>query len=217
MLFYPAALSLSSQTLTYTAGVIRRHRQKIGSAWRKLSPGRQALLVLAYLRKGETFAGLAAGFGIGTATAWRYVTETVALLAARSPKLGQALAAAKDAGHAYVVIDGTLIAIDRVAADRPFYSGKHRRHGMNLQVISPRRRDPVGVRPAARRRPRPDRSTDLGHRAPARQSRPGRAGRQGLPRRRCSRAYSLPGAEQARLPERGQPRPRAATISRRAR
>jgi hypothetical protein len=40
--------------------------------------------VLAYLRKGETFAELAAGFGIGTATAWRYVTETVALLAARA-------------------------------------------------------------------------------------------------------------------------------------
>ena len=35
-----------------------------------------------------------------------------------------------------MVIDGTLIPIDRVAADRPFYSGKHRRHGMNLQVIS---------------------------------------------------------------------------------
>jgi hypothetical protein len=32
--------------------------------------------------------------------------------------------------------DGTLIPIDRVAADRPFYSGKHRRHGMNLQVIA---------------------------------------------------------------------------------
>jgi hypothetical protein len=29
-----------------------------------------------------------------------------------------------------------LIPIDRVAADRPFQSGKHRRHGMNLQVIS---------------------------------------------------------------------------------
>ena len=29
-----------------------------------------------------------------------------------------------------------LIPIDRVAADRPFYSGKHRRHGMSLQVIS---------------------------------------------------------------------------------
>jgi len=136
MLFYPAALPLSSRTLTYVAGVIGRHRRKIGSSWRKLNPGRQALLVLAYLRKGETFADLAAGFGIGTATAWRYVTETMALLAARSPKLRRALTDARQAGRAYVVIDGTLIPIDRVAADRPFYSGKHRRHGMNLQVIS---------------------------------------------------------------------------------
>jgi hypothetical protein len=39
-------------------------------------------------------------------------------------------------GHAFVVIDGTLIPVDRLAADRPFYSGKHRRHGMNLQVIA---------------------------------------------------------------------------------
>src|SRR4249920_3689156 len=136
MLFYPAALPLSRQTLTYTAGVIRRHRKQAGSPWRKLYPGRQALLVLAYLRKGETFAELAAGFGVGTATAWRYVTETVALLAARAPKLRRALAAARDAGHAYLVIDGILIPIDRVAADRPFYSGKHRKHGMNLQVIA---------------------------------------------------------------------------------
>jgi Helix-turn-helix of DDE superfamily endonuclease/DDE superfamily endonuclease len=136
MLFYPAALPLSRQTLTYTAGVIRRHRKQIGSPWRKLSPAQQALLVLAYLRKGETFAELAAGFGVGTATAWRYVTETAGLLAARSPKLRKALAKASAAGHAYVVIDGTLIPIDRVAADRPFYSGKHRRHGMNLQVIA---------------------------------------------------------------------------------
>jgi hypothetical protein len=135
MLFYPATLPLSRQTLDYTAGIIRRRRQ-IGSPWRKLNPGRQALLVLAYLRKGATFAELAAGFGIGTATAWRYVTETVALLAARSPRLRQALRDARKAGHAYLVIDSTLIPIDRVAADRPFYSGKHRKHGMNLQVIA---------------------------------------------------------------------------------
>src|SRR5512140_125662 len=90
MLFYPAALPLSRQTLSYTAGVIRRHRGQIGSAWRKLNPGQQALLVLAYLRKGETFADLAAGFGIGTATAWRYVAETVGLLAGRSAELCRA-------------------------------------------------------------------------------------------------------------------------------
>ena len=86
MLFYRAALPLSRATLTYLAGVVRRHRRQIGSAWRKLNPGQQALLVLVHLRKGETFAGLAAGFGVGTATAWRYVHETVAcwLPAARS-------------------------------------------------------------------------------------------------------------------------------------
>ena len=62
--------------------------------------------------------------------------EVVALLAARAPKLRPAARAAKRAGHACAIVDGTLIRIDRVAADRPFYSGKHRHHGMNLQVIA---------------------------------------------------------------------------------
>jgi len=136
MLFYRAALPLSRKTLNYAAGIIRRHRVSIGSCWRKLNPGRQALLVLAYLRKGETFAELAAGFGVGTATAWRYVNEAVELLAARAPRLRKAVRDAKKAGYAYVILDGTLIPIDRVAADRPFYSGRHRKHGMNLQVIA---------------------------------------------------------------------------------
>jgi DDE superfamily endonuclease len=60
----------------------------------------------------------------------------VALLAARAPRLRKAARDAKMAGHAYVVVDGTLIPIDRVGADRPFCSGKRRRHGMNLQVIA---------------------------------------------------------------------------------
>jgi hypothetical protein len=60
----------------------------------------------------------------------------VELLAARAPKLRAALRQAKRDGVAYVILDGTLIPIDRVAADRPFYSGKHRMHGMNLQVIA---------------------------------------------------------------------------------
>ena len=129
MLFYRAALPLSSRTLTFVAGLIRRHRAAIGSPWRKLNPARQALLVLAYLRKGDTFAELAAGFDVGTTTAWRYVSETTALLAARAPKLRTAIRDAVKAGYAYVVLDGTLIPVDRVAADRPFYSGKHKGTG----------------------------------------------------------------------------------------
>jgi hypothetical protein len=51
LLFYRAALPLSSKTLSCAAGVIRRHRVAIGSRRRKPNPGQEALLVLAYLRK----------------------------------------------------------------------------------------------------------------------------------------------------------------------
>ncbi len=64
------------------------------------------------------------------------MTETVALLAARAPKLRQAVRAAVRSGYPHAVLDGTLIRTDRVAADRPFFSGKHHCHGMNLQVIA---------------------------------------------------------------------------------
>lgn len=40
------------------------------------------------------------------------------------------------AGFPFVVFDGTLVRTDRVAANRPFFSGKHHCHGMNLQVIA---------------------------------------------------------------------------------
>lgn len=92
--------------------------------------------LLIYLHKGETYNELASGFGVSVATAWRYVEETVALLRARAPKLDRALRNAARDGLHYLVLDGTLIPIDRVRADRPYYSAKHRMHGMNIQVIA---------------------------------------------------------------------------------
>jgi DNA-directed RNA polymerase specialized sigma24 family protein len=108
MLFYRAALPLSHQTLTFVAGLVRTHRRRIGSVWRALTPGQQALLVLVYLRKGEPFAEVGAGFGVSTTTCWRYVNETVELLAARAPKLREALREANRQGVTYVIIDGTV-------------------------------------------------------------------------------------------------------------
>ena len=112
-----------------SGGVLRRHRRRIGSKNRALTAGRQALMVLVYLKRGETFAQLGAGFAVSTTTAWRQVNEAVDLLAARAPELAAALHAAARRGLAYLVLDGTLIPIDRVKADRPFFSGKHRRPG----------------------------------------------------------------------------------------
>ncbi|GJF26811.1 hypothetical protein SHO565_73750 [Streptomyces sp. HO565] len=44
-----------------------------------------------------------------------------------------------------MLLDGTLLPIDRITADRPYYSGKHKRHGMNVQVLA----DPFGRLPWA--------------------------------------------------------------------
>jgi hypothetical protein len=138
VLSYPAAIPLSTRSLNHLADLIRRHRTQRRSRWRRLDPGRQALLALAHLRNGDTLTRLACGFEIGVATAWRYVREAIDLLAATANDLDTAMDRIRLL--AYTILDGTLIPIDRVADQKPYYSGKHRRHGVNVQVIA----DPAG-------------------------------------------------------------------------
>lgn len=90
-------------------------------------------LALAHLRNGDP-TRLACGFEIGVATAWRYVREAVDLLAATADDLDTAMTHIR--ALAYAILDATLIPIDRVADQKPYYSGKHRRHGVNVQVIA---------------------------------------------------------------------------------
>lgn len=51
--------------------------------------------------------------------------ETVELLAARAPKLREALRKAERGEMACVIIDDTVIPIDRITVDQPFCSGEH--------------------------------------------------------------------------------------------
>ena len=141
MLVYSSGLDLSTSALRLLRRELTARRRRIGTRRRRLACGRQALMALAHLRCGHTFAQLAAGFGVGLVTAHRYVTEAVAVVAVLAPTLQQAMAVA--ARKAFVILDGTLLPIDRIAADRPFYSGKHRKHRkhrMNVQVLT----DPFG-------------------------------------------------------------------------
>ncbi|MFF5772168.1 transposase family protein [Streptomyces californicus] len=138
MLVYPSSIDLSSRTLRFLTGQLAMRRHEIGTRWRRLPAARQALLALAHLRCGDTYAQLAAGFGIGIATVCRYVREAVEVLAALAPTLTEAMKTIRT--KAFVILDGTLLPIDRVAADTPYYSGKHKRHGMNVQVLA----DPFG-------------------------------------------------------------------------
>jgi hypothetical protein len=81
VLSYPSAMTVSSRAVNLLANTLRRHRNQLATRWRKLSAGRQALLVVAYLRKGETYAAVACGFQVGTSTVYRYVREAIELLA----------------------------------------------------------------------------------------------------------------------------------------
>lgn len=89
---------------------------------------------MAYLRNGETYADLAYGFEIGTSTVYRYIREALELLAAMAPTLEQAIEVAKRT--AFVILDGTLLRIDRVGMasgyDHAFYFGKHQAHGVTV-------------------------------------------------------------------------------------
>src|ERR1051325_7384863 len=105
-------MSVSSRALSMLADALRRRRNQRAPRWRNLTPGRQALLVVAYLRKGETYADLACGFKIGTSTVYRYIREALDLLASMAPTLEQAIEVA--ARKAFVILDGTLLHIDRV-------------------------------------------------------------------------------------------------------
>lgn len=138
MLVHPSSIDLSSRTLRFLTGQLAVRRREIGTRWRRGSAARQALLALAHLRCGDTYAQLAAGFGIGIATVYRYIGEAVEALSALVPSLAESMTTIR--AKAFVILDGTLLPIDRIAADTSYYSGKHKRHGMNVQVLT----DPFG-------------------------------------------------------------------------
>ncbi|GAA2273543.1 hypothetical protein GCM10010368_48740 [Streptomyces roseiscleroticus] len=72
MLAYPSGLDLSSSALWFLTEQLAARRRERGPRWRQLGPEQQALMVLAHLRSGHSYSQLAAGFGVGIATVYRY-------------------------------------------------------------------------------------------------------------------------------------------------
>ncbi|GAU71384.1 transposase [Streptomyces sp. NBRC 110611] len=130
MFSYPAACDLDEDLLELVTMVLVAAEDDRSC---RLRPVDRARCTLVHLCKHDTLEQLAAGFAIGTATAWRYVNHTIGQLARFAPSLTEALTSHHANG--YALLDGTVAETDRVAATGHF-SGKVRREGVNLQVIT---------------------------------------------------------------------------------
>ncbi|MCC9705516.1 IS5/IS1182 family transposase [Streptomyces sp. MNU76] len=130
-LVYQCRLPLSSSTLDLVAGLVRSHLKKIRSRWRKLPPGRIALIVLAVLRHDQRLSDIAGGNDVSASTVRRWLLEVIGLLSARAQRLDRALKKIARKGGVVVLLDGTLVRTRRRTGDenRPNYSGKHKAHG----------------------------------------------------------------------------------------
>jgi len=98
--------------------------------------------VLRWFLDDTRMSGPAGDNAIASSTAYAYRDEGIAVLAVCKPSLHGALLAAKAAGHSPVIVDGTVIYTDRIGTLGPtvgvdlWWSGKHKHHGGNIQVVS---------------------------------------------------------------------------------
>ncbi|KUL35642.1 transposase [Streptomyces regalis] len=153
-LAYQCRLPLSSTTLDMVANLVRSHLKKIGSRWRKLSPGRIALIVLAVLRHDQRLADMADAYQVSASTVRRWLLEVIHLLATRAERLDRALNKLARRGGAVVLIDGMLIPTRRRtgADNRPNYSGKRKMHGLHVLALTDEKGNLIWVSAARRGR-----------------------------------------------------------------
>jgi hypothetical protein len=138
-LTFTAAVAVSPGTRDRLATQLAARRARIGTRWRLLDTTTQATLVIAFLRTNLTYAELAAGHHISDSTCWRYIEEGITLLAGAAIRLTDVVRLAHKAGWDYLLVDG--VNVPTVAFGRKLnrrqkhYSGKHKRHGVNVQTI----------------------------------------------------------------------------------
>jgi hypothetical protein len=155
---YPAMLDVPAELVAFVADLLGAERLARGTrvGTRALSCEDQAVFALVWFRERRDVALIGKGLGISQATAYRYLDEAIDVLAARAPDLHAALARGQDEGWSHVVLDGKVVATDRLRVKTvsrkgttidAWYSGKTRDFGGNVQALTRPDGLPVWISP----------------------------------------------------------------------
>ena len=154
MITYRATLDVPADTVRQVSCWLLAHRKAHDlRPWqRAATPYVQAIMVLRWFKEGTDLRVLARDATVSIATAYRYVHEAIDVIAAHAPDLHDVLAQGVGHGWGFVCLDGTLIASTRSstpseAGHDVWYSGKHKQHGGNIQVLTDHTGYPVWVSP----------------------------------------------------------------------
>src|SRR3954471_13084585 len=150
---YSATLDVPETTAVLLTDllIVERRRRGTGIGARAATARDQAIFVLRRFRDDADMTILARGTGISISTGYRYLHEGIDVLAAQAPDLHDVLERGKAAGWTHVTLGGTLIDTDRCRTKNPdtghdlWFSGKHRAHGGNVQIVSDPDGHPVAV------------------------------------------------------------------------
>lgn len=153
MYLYSVKLDVHCNTARYVAALLRAERRRRGTrkGTRVLSPFKQAIFVLAWFRDKPDIERLGAGFGLARTTAYRYLHEGIAVLAAKAPTLTDALERAKAERVPHLILDGKTVLTDRTHGHKKtsrkgrridaWFSGKTHDFGGLIQALM----NPCGI------------------------------------------------------------------------
>ena len=110
-----ATLDVPRELVQFVAKLLWAERRRRGTpaGSRALTCFWEAVLGVRWFRDRTAPEALARDHGISRATAYRYVDEVIAVLAAQAPGLHEALERARDEGLPHVILDGKIIPCDR--------------------------------------------------------------------------------------------------------